>query len=520
MSAKLQVDIVTDARGVGPGLSSADSQLSRFGKRAGQIGRMAALGLAGVGAAAVGVGVKLFQMGDASDDANATVERITKSMGYFGRESDKATSRILKYAEATARQTGVDTNSIKATQAKLLTFKEIGKTADTAGGAFDRATRAAIDLAAAGFGSAESNAAQLGKALNDPIAGLAALTRSGVTFTEQEKARIATLVESNRIGEAQAQVLAAIEKQVGGVAAAQAGGLDRLRTIGTQAAEALGRKLVPQVDKLATWLVDKGLPAAQRLGTELSARFGPTVNRVGGFITNTLVPAAQRFYSWFVDKIAPGIARSVQPRIDALKDAFESVRSAVQRNEPQLRQIGDALAKVAEFIANRVMPVIGTLIGEGFRVLGRVIGAVVDTIGALTTGIGWAIDKIQQLVDWIGRIEIPDIPGLDKLAGLVGGSAGGLVTIGHQLLGGSPSYDQRTGWTSAAMSGSAWTSWVRTAATTGAAQVPAVDARTFLTVKVDGSGIVDEHRVADQLAGVLSRYYTRMGRPTAWPATA
>jgi hypothetical protein len=47
------------------------------------------------------------------------------------------------------------------------------------GGNFDRATQAAIDMGAAGFGSAEQNAAQLGKALNDPITGLAALRRSG-----------------------------------------------------------------------------------------------------------------------------------------------------------------------------------------------------------------------------------------------------------------------------------------------------------------------------------------------------
>jgi hypothetical protein len=49
-------------------------------------------------------------------------------------------------------------------------------------------------LAAAGFGTAEGNAIQLGKALNDPIQGLSSLTESGVTFTAQEKKKIAEYV--------------------------------------------------------------------------------------------------------------------------------------------------------------------------------------------------------------------------------------------------------------------------------------------------------------------------------------
>jgi hypothetical protein len=37
------------------------------------------------------------------------------------------------------------------------------------------------------------NAVALGKALNDPIKGITALSRSGVTFTEVEQERIKTL---------------------------------------------------------------------------------------------------------------------------------------------------------------------------------------------------------------------------------------------------------------------------------------------------------------------------------------
>ena len=42
----------------------------------------------------------------------------------------------------------------------------------------------------------EQTTMRLGKALNDPIKGISALTRVGVTFTDAQKEQIKTLVES------------------------------------------------------------------------------------------------------------------------------------------------------------------------------------------------------------------------------------------------------------------------------------------------------------------------------------
>jgi hypothetical protein len=128
-------------------------------------------------------------------------------------------------------------------------------------GAFDRATTAAIDLASAGFGDAESNAVQLGKALQDPIKGIAALAKSGVSFTEQEKEKIKTLVETNRTLEAQDLILKAIETQVGGTALATANDTDKLKVAFSQVSESIGLILVPILAGLApilTTIADLG----------------------------------------------------------------------------------------------------------------------------------------------------------------------------------------------------------------------------------------------------------------------
>ena len=190
-------------------------------------------------------GGKAIAAGEALSTANARILQINKSMNLFGADTKIVSDRLIKLAEATAMQTGMDNLSIKATQAKLLTFKNLAKTADQVGGAFDRATVAAIDLAAAGFGEAESNAIQLGKALEDPIKGIAALSKSGVTFTAVEKEKIKALVESGNVLAAQEIILKALETQVGGTAVATANSTDIMKEGFAQFTQQLGLALLP-----------------------------------------------------------------------------------------------------------------------------------------------------------------------------------------------------------------------------------------------------------------------------------
>jgi hypothetical protein len=106
-------------------------------------------------------------------------------------------------------------------------------------------------MAAAGFGSAEGNAVQLGKALQDPIKGIAALAKSGVTFTEQEKDKIRTLTESGKLLEAQDIILKSIEGQVGGTAEASASSFDKMKFALAGVSDTFGDMLLPVIDAIA-----------------------------------------------------------------------------------------------------------------------------------------------------------------------------------------------------------------------------------------------------------------------------
>lgn len=99
-------------------------------------------------------------------------------------------------------------------QAQLLTFTNI------TGEQFDRTTQAALDLSTRMGQDLRSSVLQLGKALNDPVANLGALSRSGIQFSVVQKEQIKLLAENGQMMEAQAIILEELERQFGGSAKA------------------------------------------------------------------------------------------------------------------------------------------------------------------------------------------------------------------------------------------------------------------------------------------------------------
>lgn len=122
--------------------------------------------------------------------------------------------QLDELAEATARKTTFDDEAVKSAEALLLTFTRIG------GDVFPRAIDAITDMSVAMEQDLQTSVIQVGKALNDPIQGVAALTRVGVQFSDQQKDLIEKLVETGRVADAQAVILAELETQFGGAAEA------------------------------------------------------------------------------------------------------------------------------------------------------------------------------------------------------------------------------------------------------------------------------------------------------------
>jgi hypothetical protein len=257
-ASNMIVTLAMNATKYASGLRTAGAKTKSFGDyttKAFNIARGAMLGLT---LAVLRYVPTILNMGAESRKADIQLQFMLETMNGVSAETTETTKRMAAFADQVNRATGIDDEQIKTVQRKLLVFKSLRKTADDMGGTFDRATQAAIDLAAGGFGTMESNAIKLGRVLENPIANLNALSRAGITFTEQEKRKIAQLVESGKQFEAQDLVLKSIEDRVSGLAEASATPFEKLQAQFEQIGDAIGTQMLGPLEdinkEVSVWL--------------------------------------------------------------------------------------------------------------------------------------------------------------------------------------------------------------------------------------------------------------------------
>lgn len=247
------VTLVAQTKKFSDGLKSAGDKAVSFGSIVkGGIG--VALGaVALLGTAVIRFLPDFIKMGEEARKSELRLANIADTMGIFGKDTTKVTKRISDLATTMSFATGIDDELIRGNEAVLLTFKNLASTATKANGPFDRAVAILNDLAAAGK---DVSAAQLGKALEDPIAGMTALKRAGVVFNAEQKKTIANFVKSGDAIGAQDFMLKALEGQVGGTAEAMASNTDKMAARFEDLAERASTALLPAVDNISQSFAD------------------------------------------------------------------------------------------------------------------------------------------------------------------------------------------------------------------------------------------------------------------------
>jgi phage-related protein len=329
---------------------------------------------------------------EAAATAQARLEAVAKATGVFGDETDKVTQRLADFAKEQEMRIAVDDKVIKGVQAQLLSFKALSASADETGGAFDRATAAAFDMAAAGFGSAEGNAVALGKALENPIKGVAALARTGTVFTDEQREQIKVLQESGDLLGAQELILNELESQYGGVAEATANASDKLEIAFENIKESAGAALLPVFAEVVEGL----LPVLEIVGEELAGAFtelSPVLMDLAGMLPGLiqafvpLIPALGSIAGLFLeliaqllppfvelfDKLLPIILELVPILADAFLAALEELLPVFIELALALVPIVQALLPVLVQIIAAFAPVLSSLISAFMPLLNRVL---------------------------------------------------------------------------------------------------------------------------------------------------
>jgi hypothetical protein len=160
-------------------------------------------GLAGtalkVGAALGGLALikNVFSTGiQETKDYQAGLAQLQAGLKSTGDASGMTAQGMEKLATKIQGYSGQTDDSIVKSESLLLTFRNIHDQTGKNNDIFSQATKLTADMAARFGGEASDNAVKLGRALNDPVKGLSALSRMGIQFTASQTEQIKAMVKS------------------------------------------------------------------------------------------------------------------------------------------------------------------------------------------------------------------------------------------------------------------------------------------------------------------------------------
>ena len=346
--------------------------------RMGGMAKAIAVPLAGAFAAA---GVKDFLSESIagareSQKIGAQTEQVIKSTGKAAKLS---ADQVGDLATAISNKTGYDDEAIQSGQNLLLTFTNIKNEAGKGNDVFSQTTTLMTDMSVALGQDTKASAIQLGKALNDPVKGVTALSKVGVSFTAQQKEQIKALVKSGDTMGAQKVILKELNKEFGGSAAAQSTATDKLKTSMGNLSEQIGGMLLPYVDKLASWMNSKALPAISGFlqqmqdGTGKGGEFAAFLKDIGDKAVN--------FGSYVMTNVVPAIKQLIAE--------FKSGEGAGGAFKATLQKVSDVVAKIVGFLVDH--PGIVSAFVAGFAGLAGVKKSV--------DGVSSAFSSVKTKVD-------------------------------------------------------------------------------------------------------------------------
>jgi hypothetical protein len=374
-SARNESDITTRA-GVRTGAGFIG-----IGKSAGA----AALGFIGTYGLVEGVR-HLFTAYRESEKVGKQTEAVIKSTG---GEAQVTAGHVGMLADKFSHMAAVDDEAVQSGENLLLTFTNIRNEVGRGNNIFDQASLTILNMSTALDQDLKSSAIQLGKALNDPIKGITALSRVGVSFTESTKERITTLTEDGKVMAAQKIILKELNKEFGGsakAAGAGASGFDRLGVAAENLEEKLGAKLAPALSTGANAVADffDSLSGSGKggKGNKAGAAIRRILGEVGGALSGFKNEVSDLWHT--ATRLFSGIG-------DAFDETFggkSEIGDDLAKIGKALRGFGEAALRVYNAVVKRALPGIVTAFRGAFQVI-RGITRVLAGILTLDFGKAW-----------------------------------------------------------------------------------------------------------------------------------
>lgn len=324
----LAFDILARDKNASRTFDKVGDSAEKAGKKGSGFGTMikGAMGIAAGAIAAAGIG-DFFKDSIAeareSQKVGALTAQVLKSTGGAAKIS---AAQVGDLATAISNKSGIDDEAIQSGANLLLTFKNIRNEAGKGNDIFSQTTQIMTDVSAAMGQEPKAAAIQLGKALNDPVKGIAQLNRIGVTFSDSQKKVIKRLVETGDVAGAQKVILRELQSEFGGAAAASSTMGEKAGVAFGNLKEQIGTALLPIIDKVAGYLTEKVIPAVSQFIAELQNGEG-TGGRVAAVFKDvgSVLSDVAGFVQRNLDVIGPVVAI-----LGAMAGAFGIVMGVVK----------------------------------------------------------------------------------------------------------------------------------------------------------------------------------------------
>lgn len=367
---------------------------------------------AGAALATLGLSMSISEAIQGYDDMSRVAAKVEAAVKSTGGAAGFTADQLFDMADAIERSTRFDgDNVLDGVTAQLLTFDKVQ------GDVFKRAQMTALDMSTVLNTDVKGSAIMLGKALNDPVRGLTALRKVGVSFTEDQEDVIKALAETGQMAEAQGKILDAIGAQgfAGQAEAAAKAGIGPLiqlqHTFGTVTDE-IGRVMsqlllvvVPPIqaivsafgalpEPMRTFIVVAGLVGAAVV--PLVAVFGLMVTAVGAVSAPVLaVVAGVVGLTAAVVALWPYITGLVDWIGGKLVEAFGWFKSAIQSVQADPLAFAQNLARLT--IQFNPLVIAAKALWDMFKaVFPECANLVADMVVKVKE---WLLDKLSGIFD-------------------------------------------------------------------------------------------------------------------------
>ena len=371
----------------------------------------------------------------AFSEEEEAIARMTGALRANAGQANVTGDEIRNLASQLQKTTTFADDATISAAGLLLTFHNIRNELGDGNKVFDRTLVAAQNLSAALGTDLESATMQLAKALENPATGLTALSRSGTTFTAQQKDMIRTMVDAGDTLGAQRMILDVVESQYGGMAETMAqttrGKIKQsLNTLG-DSMEQFGALLVPMVDKVSEFIKQLGDGLANLepetrqtivMFAGIAAAIGPVLLVMGKLITSVVA----------IKGVLAGIAAAVSAPVLAVIAVIAALVAAfvvAWQNSEQFRitvtkAFNDVRDGVVEAWHGFIKPAIDQLVASLQEHVLPAVDRMAQTFAeawpaissAVTSAWGYIQPVLQALVSFIANYLIPALAFLAEVA--------------------------------------------------------------------------------------------------------